>query len=374
MRRLVFALVLLGWFTGPAPAAAQHVISARAGYVNYWQGAVTLPSSPDGKVERQIAEGQTVTTWRGRLELLLTPGSFLRLDRNSTVRLLSSRLTDVRVELISGTAMLEVNETWKGTSIVMLWREYAIPIKRTGLYRFEAAQDSLRVYVEKGRMRVPGRKGALKGGRYVELAAAGTASAAVKYNREELDEFDRWNRFRSAELATASHAAVNSFRNRRVSFWSSQWFFHSGFGYYTFLPYRYSIRSPFGYVYRCPGPNYGRRNRNPSYPGRRSSEGGLPTQAGPPAIPRPPATSWSPRPPSFGGRKTIGPSKQRTKGPKEVRRNPSYPRGWSSRGGRTTQAAPPATSRPRATSRTPRPPSFSGRRTIGPSRQRANGP
>ena len=146
------------------PAAAQHVISARAGYVNYWQGAVTLPTGPDEKIKRQIAEGQSVTTERGRLELLLTPGSFLRLDRHSTVRLLSSRLADVRVELVSGTAMLEVNETRKGTSIVMLWREHTIPIKRTGLYRFEAAQDSLRVHVEKGKLRVPGKKGPLKGG------------------------------------------------------------------------------------------------------------------------------------------------------------------------------------------------------------------
>ena len=254
------------------PAAAQHVISARAGYVNYWQGAVTLPTGPDEKIKRQIAEGQTVTTWRGRLELLLTPGSFLRLDRHSTVRLLSSRLADVRVELVSGTAMLEVNETRKGTSIVMLWREHSIPITRTGLYRFEAAQDSLRVHVEKGKLRVPGKKGPLKGGRFVELAAAGTASAAVKYNRKELDEFDHWNRVRSSELATASYAAVNSFRNRRSSLLStgrsSQWFFHSGFGYYTFLPYRYSIRSPFGFVYRCPRPRYVyRQPSGDGYPG-----------------------------------------------------------------------------------------------------------
>ena len=146
------------------PAAAQRVISARAGCVNYWQGAVTLPSSPDGKIKRQIAEGRSVTTERGRLELLLTPGSFLRLGRHSTVRLLSSRLADVRVELVSGTAMLEVNETRKGTSIVVLWQEYGIPIKRTGLYRFETAQGSLRVHVEKGKLRVPGKKGPLKGG------------------------------------------------------------------------------------------------------------------------------------------------------------------------------------------------------------------
>ncbi len=247
------------------PAAAQHVISARAGYVNYWQGAVTLPTGPDEKIKRQIAEGQSVTTERGRLELLLTPGSFLRLDSHATVRLLSSQLADVRVELVSGTAMLEVNETRKGTSILMLWREHSIPVKRTGLYRFGAAPNSLRVHVEKGKLRVPGRKGPLKGGRYLDLAPAGTFSAAVKYDRKELDEFDHWNRFRSAELATASYAAVNSFGNRRSSLRSSQWFFHSGFGYYTFLPYRYSIRSPFGFVYRCPRPRY--VYRQPSFPG-----------------------------------------------------------------------------------------------------------
>ena len=266
-RRLLLLLVL----TLAVPAAAQHVISARAGYVNYWQGAVTLPTGPDGAVVRQIAEGRSVTTERGRLELLLTPGSFLRLDRYSKVRLLSSKLADVRVELVSGTATLEVNETGKGTSIVMLWREHAIPIKRTGLYRLEAAQDSLRVYVGKGKLRVPGRKGYVKSGKYVDLAAAGTVSAALKYNRKDLDEFDLWNRVRSAELATASYVAANRLRNRRSSFRSSQWFYHSGFGFYTFLPSRYSIRSPFGFVYRCPRPSYFyRQPSNPSggYPSR----------------------------------------------------------------------------------------------------------
>ena len=258
---------------------------------------MTLPTGPDGAVVRQIAEGRSVTTERGRLELLLTPGTFLRLDRYSTVRLLSSKLADVRVELVSGTAALEVNETGKGTSIVMLWREHAIPIKRTGFYRLEAAQDSLRVYVAKGKLRVPGRKGHVKSGRYVDLAEEGTVSEVLKYNRKDLDEFDLWNRVRSAELATASYVAVSSFRNRRSSLLStgrsSQWFYHSGFGFYTFLPSRYSIRSPFGFVYRCPRPSY--FYRQPSYPRGGYSSGGLSSRS---------RSSW----PSLGsgGRKRSG--------------------------------------------------------------------
>ena len=208
------------------PAAAQDVISAHAGYANYWRGEVALPVGPDGEVQRQIAEGQSVSTQQGRLELLLTPDSFLRLDRHSEVRLLSSRLSDVRGELVSGTAMLEVNETRKGTSMVMLWREHAIPVKRTGLYRFEAARNSLRIYVGKGKLRVPGRKGHVKSGRYVDLAAEGTVSAAVKYNRKDKDEFDRWNRFRAARLTMASYSAARSFRSRLFSFRSSRRFIH----------------------------------------------------------------------------------------------------------------------------------------------------
>jgi len=46
-----------------------------------------------------IKENQEFRTEDGRAEILLTPGVFLRLGENSSVRMLSTRLTDTRVEV-----------------------------------------------------------------------------------------------------------------------------------------------------------------------------------------------------------------------------------------------------------------------------------
>ncbi len=167
-------------------------------------------------------------------------------------RLVSSRLTDVRVELLSGTATIEVNEIPKGTSLALTWREQTVPILRAGLYRFQAGADSMRVYVAKGKLQLAGMKGALKSGRYVDLSGAGTLSAAVKYDVKEGDEFDRWNRSRGEQLALASVSAVNAFLRQPYSFRSSAWFLDPFFGFYTYLPYSYAVRSPFGFTYQCP--------------------------------------------------------------------------------------------------------------------------
>lgn len=233
-------------------AAAQNIISARAGFVNYTHGKVTLPTGRDGKALLQLEPGQSLSTEHGRAELLLTPGSFLRLDHESEVRLVSTRLDDVRVELISGTATLEVNEIVKRASMALLWREHTIPITHTGLYRFEASPDSLRVYVEKGKLQLAGRKGTLKSGKYLDVAGQGSLSASLKYNRKDLDEFDRWNRFRAEELAMASYSAANAFLRRPFSLRSSLWYLDPYLGFYTYLPYSYSVTSPFGFTFYCP--------------------------------------------------------------------------------------------------------------------------
>ncbi len=289
---LLFALV----------AEGQDIISARAGFVNYKHGQVTLPVGRDGKPLRQLEPGQSLSTGHGRAELLLTPGSFLRLDHESQVRVLSTRLDDVRLEVLSGTVTLEVNELAKGSSMAVAWREHSIPVRHTGLYRFEASPESLRIYVEKGKLELAGMKGALKSGKYVDLPGQGTLSAAMKYNRKDLDEFGRWNRLRGEELALASYSAANTFLRRPFGFRSSLWFLDPYLGFYTYLPYSYSVTSPFGFTFYCPRALY--VYREPSHPGGGDSgpsvgarSGGYSGSSGAsaPAAAPPPAAPSAPR-------------------------------------------------------------------------------
>lgn len=299
-------LVLLAGTLLASGAWAQHVISVRAGYLNYQHGQVILPGGVDGKNLRQIGEGQQVATGNGRVELLLTPGSYLRLDNESEARMLSTRLQDVKVELLRGTASLEVIEIAKDNSLQVIWRGHAIPITKPGLYRFEPNPDSMRVYVLSGKLRLPGSQKDIKAGRYEDISASGELTAVAKFNRKDLDEFDRFNARRGLALSAASYRAASVFGRPR-GFRSSLWYADPWSGFYTFLPYSPFVTSPFwGFGYY--GPRY---VSTPGYYGGHhggssgGSTGGSTGSAPPPPPKAAPAPAPAPpprvAPPSMGG-------------------------------------------------------------------------
>ena len=71
------------------PAAiAQNTNNARPGTINYVEGQATLNDqtlTSQSVGHSEIAPGQTVATQNGKVEVLLTPGVFLRLGDDSAV-------------------------------------------------------------------------------------------------------------------------------------------------------------------------------------------------------------------------------------------------------------------------------------------------
>lgn len=250
-RGLLFLFLITLVISAGTFAGAQDVISARAGFLNYKQGVVALPKGIDGKELRQLEAGQRASTDQGRLELLLAPGSFLRLDNSSAIRLVSTKLTDVQVELLSGKTTLEVNEIPKHALLSVLWRNQSIPVGHSGVYRFEPDKESMRVYVQSGKLQLAGKT--LKAGNYADLAADGTLTAAAKFNRKDLDEFALWNQARGFLLARSSLSAANSFLRRASALPNASLWYWDPFGYgYTYLPCRGSVMSPWGLYYHSP--------------------------------------------------------------------------------------------------------------------------
>src|ERR1700751_1792648 len=107
--RAPLALTLLA----AASAWGQSVISAHSGVIHLAEGQVTV----DGNEVRQkfgefgdVKTGQTLATQDGPPEVLLTPGVFLRVNENSSFRMISNKLSDPQLEILSGTAMVQVSE------------------------------------------------------------------------------------------------------------------------------------------------------------------------------------------------------------------------------------------------------------------------
>jgi hypothetical protein len=85
------------------PAQAQdsnanpNTHQAQIGTINYVEGQAaidgqSLDANSLGSVV--LGRGQTLTTETGRVEVLLTPGVFLRVDHNSAVKMISPDLAD----------------------------------------------------------------------------------------------------------------------------------------------------------------------------------------------------------------------------------------------------------------------------------------
>src|ERR1700728_327897 len=91
------------------PAATPH--PARPGSVNYVEGqaalgSTTLDASCVGTLEME--RDQSVSTEAGKVEILLTPGVFLRLADNGSVNMISADLAKTELQLDKGRALVEV--------------------------------------------------------------------------------------------------------------------------------------------------------------------------------------------------------------------------------------------------------------------------
>ena len=165
----VFSLIAAG-AASVSPAFGQAVISTHSGLVHFFEGAVFVAGQPleshFGKFAA-IPEGAELRTEQGRAEILLTPGVFLRVGEKSSIRMVSTVLANTKVELLTGSAMVESAEAAPGTSVTMIYKNWTVRQAREGSYRVDA--DPPRVQARGGT---------------VEVAAAGDAPVTVEQGND----------------------------------------------------------------------------------------------------------------------------------------------------------------------------------------------
>jgi hypothetical protein len=143
------------------PAAGQSVVSTHSGVVYFFAGAVFIG---DEQLQQKfgrfpdIGEGRELRTETGRAEVLLTPGVILRVSENSTIRMLSNKLSDTRVELLSGSAILESTDDLKDTAVTVIHKKWQVRLPRTGVYRIDSAPPQLQVYKGEVEVATDGQK------------------------------------------------------------------------------------------------------------------------------------------------------------------------------------------------------------------------
>jgi hypothetical protein len=137
------------------PAVGQLVISTRSGIVHFFEGAAYLGDQPleshPGKFP-SVPLGAELRTAEGRVEMLLTPGIFVRIGEWSTIRMIANQLPDTRVELLAGSAVVDSAEPSSATSVTLIYKTWSVRFLERGVYRVDS--DPPRLWVLQGRAEV----------------------------------------------------------------------------------------------------------------------------------------------------------------------------------------------------------------------------
>lgn len=315
---LAVALILSCSLVSLGQNREKFVISAKAGGINAITGGATMNSRGGDSDWQQLMitddlnSGDRVrTAYDGRVEILLNPGSYLRLGGNSEVELLDNSLANLEVKLLRGTAIVEATGADDLELNIGISTPHArLAIVRHGLYRLNVVpQDATELIVRKGRVILGDSHTKVKGGNKVVFSA--TNVSVAKLNKEEKkieDGVDVWSKERGKSLAKANSritngmltSALNAYNTFNYPFPSRSlgvWFFNARLNCYTFLPFFYGIGSPYGSystsIYYPPAYNYGyyhpRTNGNGNGGGESYPSGGGASSGGTRPAPPPPA-------------------------------------------------------------------------------------
>ncbi len=289
----ILSAVMLAALT-VAVSSAQMVTSAHSGTLHYFDGAVAIDGSP---VQQQharfpeIKENSVLSTTQGRAEVLLTPGVFLRIGENSSVKMWDNRLISTRVEVLSGNAIIESDDPQmdvKNSPVTIVYKDYEIHLQKQGLFEIGAADARMQVY--KGEAVVSIIGGDLADRATVREGHQLTFSVALlteKFNDKEGDDLYLWARDRSqaisaVNMSSASTLNPNGFGSGYGGYggygygggyggygwgspygygsglgnFSSGWYFNPWLDMYTFMPGAGAYWNAFGYGFFSPSTIY----------------------------------------------------------------------------------------------------------------------
>ncbi len=238
----------------------QNAPAAQIGAINYVEGSASINGQELGANSvgsAVLAQGQELTTQTGRVEILLTPGVFLRVDHNSVVKMVSPDLANTRVAVLKGRAMVEVTDISKNNNIRVDLNDTSVQLLKRGLYDFDADQNQVRVFKGKADVFAGGRTIGVGENHEVTLATGTQPKSKGFDDKQYTDDFFRWSGLRSGYLAEADADTARLYVNGGPGWYGAGWYWDPWFSAYTFIPGAGIFYSPFGWGFYSPFAVYG---------------------------------------------------------------------------------------------------------------------
>jgi hypothetical protein len=279
-------------------ASAQSVISTHSGVLHVSEGAVF---ADDQAVNQKygtfpdLKQNSVLRTEAGRAEILLTPGVFLRVGENSSVKMIDNRLSDTRVELIKGNAVVECDDPMKENAVTMIFQDYQVHVRKSSVMEFVANPAELKVYHGEAEVELNGAIAVVKAGKMMPFSQA---LAQEHFDvKNDGDELTRWSQERSEAVAVANVSAAKSFRDSNgllsgsafgigngISGYGNglspygNWYYNPYYSMYTYMPMNGMFFNPYGYGFFSPYTVY--QVYMPGYYNNSGSLNGTPTSSG----------------------------------------------------------------------------------------------
>ncbi len=194
----------------PAASFSQTIVSAHSGVVHYFEGTVSVDGQPlEPKVGKfyDIKPGSELRTERGRAEVMLTPGIMLRLDENSSIRMVTNQLANTRLEFVSGAAALDSRNAAPGEPITIAYKDYQMRFSRSGRYRMDAEPPRLKVEEGEADVLLHDKSVTVKAAEALPLTAKLVAHVE---DHPIQDALDRWEQDRTATISADNTSAADS--------------------------------------------------------------------------------------------------------------------------------------------------------------------
>lgn len=270
---LILLLVAFFFIAFNSSAQAQNrerfVISAHAGGVNAVTGPAALRTHGNGDwqpltIKEDLETGDVVRTGLdGRVEMLLNPGSYLRIGENSEFELTDTSLENLEVRLVRGRAIVEVTGADDTELLINITTPHTrMAIVRRGLYRVNVVPgDATELIVRKGRVLLEPTHTKIKGGDKVVFSDNSFSVAKLRKGDKTRDDLEAWSKERAETLARANsrlpaRALTSLIASYRSDWWLSNfrgrtgfWLFDMSAGFYTFFPFAFGWGSPYGTSY-----------------------------------------------------------------------------------------------------------------------------
>jgi hypothetical protein len=218
--------------------------------LNSFTGNVWINGMPPGPIDTgriRLGTGQDIKTKDGMAELLLTPGSFLRIGNQSDLTLESVEASGVRLRLLSGEALMEVLDAQP--SILVEQSGSVALLQRPGLYGFDARRNEMSVYVGEARLSRNGIHNTIAADHGVKLHSLREFPAKPIPS----NALWAWSNLRSKQLSGESAASAQAIGMNSGERRSSSWFWDVWAGSYTWLSASGAVTGPFGWPYYSPG-------------------------------------------------------------------------------------------------------------------------